>query len=245
MLAPEAADVPRAVEPAASVKETGGGRRILVVETDPLLREIVSSGLEVHNRRYRATPASDPAVAYAALAGAEFDLVLAGLELPLPPDLVRFLGLLRHVLPHVPVLLMTEEAPGALSAAVVYDVSVDRPPDMDELLAQADRLLRRSRQSVVRGISLASLLQVIHLERKTCTLVVSSGGSHGQLGLREGELVHAQVGHAAGREALFAILSWPAPVLTIEDRCDDPTTIEGGVQQLLLEYYIHEDQHRR
>ena len=229
----------------STLPETGSGRRILIVEPDPLLREILASGLQLHDRRYRATAVADPSSAYAALAAADYDLVLAGLDLPLPPDLVRFLGLLREVLAHVPVLLMTEAAPGGLPPALAYDVWVQRPPDMDELLAQADRLLRRSRQSVVRGISLASLLQVIQMERKTCTLSVSGGGSYGQLGLRDGELVHAQVGRTTGREALFAILGWPSPVFTIEDRCDGPTTLLGGVQQLLLEYYVEQDHQRR
>ncbi|HEV8578110.1 MAG TPA: DUF4388 domain-containing protein [Thermoanaerobaculia bacterium] len=237
--------MPRAEETGPIGPSPGAGRRILVVEADPLLREIVASGLQLHDRRYRSTAVADPAAAYGALAAAEYDLVLAGLELPLPQELLRFLGLLRQVLSYVPVLLMTEEPPGALSATVAYDVSLRRPPDMDELLAQADRLLRRSRQSVVRGLSLTSLLQVIQMERKTCLLIVSGGGSHGQLGLRGGELVHAQAGRTTGKEALFAILGWPSPVLTIEDRYEGPTTLEGGVQQLLLEYYIHEDHHRR
>src|SRR5262245_35685209 len=245
MLAPETSDMPAVEETGPIGPSPGATRRILVVEADPLLREIVASGLQLHNRRYRSTAVADPAAAYGAMAAAEYDLVLAGLDLPLAPDLLRFLGLLRQVLPYVPVLLMTEEAPGALSAAVGYDVSVRRPPDMDELLAQADRLLRRSRQSVVRGLSLTSLLQVIQMERKTCTLSVSWGASHGQLGLRGGELVHAQVGRTTGKEALFAVLAWPSPVLTIEDRYEGPTTLEGGVQQLLLEYYIHQDHHRR
>lgn len=228
-----------------TLPETGSGRRILIVETDPLLCEILASGLQLHNRRYRATTVTDAPSVYAALAAAEYDLVLAGLDLPPPPDLLRVLGLLREVLPHVPVLLMTEAAPGALPAGLAYDASVSRPPDMDELLAQADRLLRRSRQSVVRGISLASLLQVIQMERKTCTLSVSGGGGYGQLGLRDGSLVHAQAGQATGRAALYAILGWSSPVLTIEDRCEGPTTLEGEVQQLLLEYYIEQDHQRR
>lgn len=228
-----------------SSQEPATNRRILVVESDPLLSEIVASGLQLHNRRYRATAAADPPSAYAALAAADYDLVLIGLDVPLPQDLLRFLGLLREVLPHVPVLLMTEAPPAALAAGMAYDVWVHRPPDMDELLSQADRLLRRSRQSVVRGISLASLLQVIQMERKTCTLSVSGGGGYGQLGLRDGELVHAQAGQASGREALFAILGWSSPVFTIEDRCEGPTSLEGDVQQLLLEYYIQEDHSRR
>ncbi len=237
--------MPTAEETAPIGPSAGASRRILVVEADPLLSEIVTSSLQLHNRRYRSTAVADPAAAYGALAAAEYDLVLAGLDLPLTPDLQRFLGLLRQVLPHVPVLLMAEEAPGALSATVPYDASVRRPPDMDELLAQVDRMLRRSRQSVVRGLSLPSLLQVIQMERKTCTLAVSWGASHGQLGLHEGELIHAQLGRTTGKEALFAILDWPTPVLTIEDRFEGPTNLSGGVQQLLLEYYIREDHNRR
>jgi DNA-binding response OmpR family regulator len=245
MPVPEPFEMPSENDASPAVPETGSARRILIVETDPLLREILASGLHLHNRRYRATAVADPGEAYAALAAAEYDLVLAGLDLPLAPDLLRFLALLRQVLPYLPVLLMTEEAPGALSAAVSYDASLRRPPDMDELLAQVDRLLRRSRQSVVRGISLTSLLQVIQMDRKTCTLSVSGGGGHGLIGLREGEVVHAQTGRASGKEALFAILGWSSPVLTIEDRYDGPTTMHGGAQELLLEYYVREDHQRR
>jgi len=219
--------------------------RILIAEGDPLLREILGSGLELHDPRYRAVPVADPAAAYAALAAAEFDLVIGALDLPLRAHQVRFFERVREVVPHVPVLLLTEAAPATVPEAAACDALLPKPPDMDELLTQADRLLRRSRQSVVRGIGLASFLQVIHLERKTCTLTVTGGGSRGQLGMRLGNLVHAQAGPLAGREALFAILGWPSPVLTIEDHCEGAVNLEGQVEQLLLEYYVNEDHRRR
>ena len=217
--------------------------RILLVEADPLLREILASGLELHNRRYRTTAVAEALSAYEALAAAEHDLVLAGMESPPPADLLRFLEVLREVFPSVPVLLMADEATGARASA--YDARVPRPPEMDELLAHADRLVRRSRQSVVRGISLPSLLQVIELERKTCTLRVGSGESHGLIGVRGGELVHARVGALSGKEALFAILGWPAPGISLEESCDEETTLSGGAQKLLLEFYVREDHQRR
>lgn len=217
--------------------------RILVVEADPLLREILAAGLELHNRRYRATAVAEVPAAYAALAAGEHDLVLLGLESPHREDLLRFLDVLREVFPSVPVLLVGEESGGAEASA--YDVRVRRPPDMDELLAHVDRLVRRSRQSVVRGISLASLLQVVELERKTFTLRVGQGERHGRIGLRDGELIHAQVGAVTGKEALFTILGWSSPVLSLEEGCEDPETLTGGVQQQLLEFYVREDHQRR
>lgn len=233
---------PRAArEKGAPLGESPG--RILLIEADPLLREILASGLELHNRRYRTTAVSEALSAYAALAATEHDLVLAGTESPPPADLLRFLEVLREVFPSVPVLLVADEASGVEASA--YDARVRRPPEMDELLAQADRLVRRSRQSVVRGISLASLLQVIELERKTCTVRVGGGENHGRIGVRGGELVHAQVGALAGKEALFTILGWPAPGISLEESCDEETTLFGGAQKLLLEFYVREDHQRR
>lgn len=241
MPASEPLDLPVAREQGAPLGDSPG--RILLVETDPLLREIFASGLEIHNRRYRTTAVADPSSAYAALAAAEHDLVLAGLESPPRPDFLRFLEVLREVFPSIPVLLVADDVWGV--AASAYDVRVRRPPDMDELLAHADRLVRRSRQSVVRGISLASLLQVIELERKTCTVRVGGGERHGRIGLRGGKLIHAQVGTMTGKEALFTILGWPTPGISLEESCEDPTTLGGGAQQLLLEFYVREDHQRR
>ncbi len=231
--------------PARADGRTGPAARILIVESDPLLREILGSGLALHNPGYRTVPVADPAAAYLALAAAELDLILATLDQPLRIDQIRFLERVREVVPHVPVLLLSEVGPASLPAEAAYDALLPNPPDMDELLAQADRLLRRSRQSVVRGIGLASFLQVIHLERKTCTLTVTGGANRGRLGLRLGKLVHAQAGPLAGREAFFAILGWPNPVMSIDDGCDEPVNLEGQVEQLLLEFYVNEDHRRR
>ncbi len=239
------ADEPQARESAEIRRQAGPARRILIVEGDPLLREILGPSLELHNPLYRTFAVADPAAGYAALAAAEYDLVIGALDVPPPAGQVRFFERVREVVPHVPVLLLTEAAPGEVPEQAVYDVFLPKPCDMDELLAQADRLLRRSRQSVVRGIGLASFLQVIQLERKTCTLTVTGGGSRGQLGLRLGRLVQARTEDLAGKEALFAILGWPFPVLTIEDQCEGPANVEGHIEQLLLEYYVNEDHRRR
>ncbi len=232
--------------PAAQAKGAASGPilgRILLVEADPLLREILASGLELHNRRYRTTAVDEALAAYGALAAREHDLVIVGLESPPAANLLRFLEVLREVFPSVPVLLVADEASGVDASA--YDAFARRPPEIDELLVQADRLVRRSRQSVVRGISLASLLQVIELERKTCTLRVSGGEDHGRIGVRGGELVHAQVGALTGKDALFTILGWDAPGISLEESCDEVTSLSGGAQKILLEFYVREDHQRR
>jgi DNA-binding response OmpR family regulator len=142
MLELMADDTPRRAT-AEPHSQAGPAARILIVESDPLLREILGAGLALHNPRYRTVPVADPAGAYLALVAAEFHLVLAGLDLPIRIDQIRFFERLREVIPHVPVLLLTESTPNEISEAVAYDALLPKPPDMDELLGQIDRLLRR------------------------------------------------------------------------------------------------------
>src|SRR5262245_43364056 len=93
-------DETRRRETAARPGPAGLAARILIVESYPLFREILGSSLESHNPRYRTVPVADPAAAYLALAAAEVDLVLGGLDLPLRADQVRFFERVREVIPH-------------------------------------------------------------------------------------------------------------------------------------------------
>ncbi|MCC6792052.1 MAG: DUF4388 domain-containing protein [Thermomicrobiales bacterium] len=71
--------------------------------------------------------------------------------------------------------------------------------------------------SFVRGVSLSGVLQMLHLERKTCVLEVVADGEFGTLTLVNGELVDAGAGEIDGEEAVYRILSWPHPRTTILD----------------------------
>lgn len=60
----------------------------------------------------------------------------------------------------------------------------------------------------IEGVSLASFLQLLEQERKSCTLVVHWGGLSGSMFFIEGRLVDAEFGQINGREAAYSILSW-------------------------------------
>ncbi|VAW34218.1 hypothetical protein MNBD_DELTA04-1580 [hydrothermal vent metagenome] len=73
----------------------------------------------------------------------------------------------------------------------------------------------------IEGISLASFLQLLEQERKSCTLIVSSGDQEGRFYFEEGVLVDADSSGESGQEAVSAILSWPNPSFSVaraEDR---------------------------
>ncbi len=74
----------------------------------------------------------------------------------------------------------------------------------------------------IEGVSLASFLQLLEQERKSCTLIVSSGDQEGRFYFEEGVLVDARSSGESGQEAASAILSWPSPSFSVaraeEDR---------------------------
>ncbi len=73
----------------------------------------------------------------------------------------------------------------------------------------------------IEGVSLASFLQLLEQERKSCTLIVSAGDREGRFYFEEGVLVDADSSGESGQDAASAILSWSRPsfcVARAEDR---------------------------
>ncbi len=74
-----------------------------------------------------------------------------------------------------------------------------------------------SAPSIVHGVSLYGVLQMLHLERKTCIVEIISEQRFGTITLVNGELVDADVDGVEGETAVYEILSWNHPQTTIMD----------------------------
>jgi len=79
---------------------------------------------------------------------------------------------------------------------------IDKPLDIGELRKRIlDGLDERSGDSLLRGLSVASFLQLLALEHKTCTVRIKQEGDSGMLFFRDGELYDASLGEQTGLEA--------------------------------------------
>lgn len=86
------------------------------------------------------------------------------------------------------------------------------------------------------GVSLSAVLQMLHLERKTCVVDVSAHGWLGTLTLVNGELVDACVGDADGEDAAHMILNWINPQTSILDGVDlFRHTVQRPITQLIMD----------
>lgn len=220
---------------------------ILIVEPEPLLREILVSGLRLHDPRFAPHAVPDPEAALAWLSRGDVDLVITEAVFSEGGGTCdsAYLKRLRASAPHAPLLVLTRSAAEVPRWGAPFDAVVGKPPDMEEFLGRVDHLLERSRESAIRGMAVESLLQVLQIERTDCTLRVSARGRTGRLFLRAGELHHAELDELRGREAFFELLRWTSPILSLGEPRETETTITTPLAGLLLQFYVNEDQRRR
>jgi CheY-like chemotaxis protein len=146
--------------------------------------------------------------------------------------------------PEISILVMTSRAPEEIRGLDAAEY-IAKPPDIDFLVSRVDRAIRRQSESVVRGISLQTFLQIMELEKKTGTVVVSHGGRVGEVYLRGGALIQARLEGKEGEDALFAMLSMPEQSFRVIDECDAERGISTSLTTLLMRWSVREDHERR
>lgn len=215
---------------------------ILLIDPDTLLQEMIESGLRLFHPGIEVLKAQNPEVALQLLNERKVEAIITELEFTGSTRPGRlFLEELAKALPQLPIIVLTDapfhEFPGSLRAAAV----LAKPPELDLLLRRVDQLVRENRESILRGISLESFLQVLEVERKTCTLTVTSQNQVGKLYVFEGKLIHAETNDHAAKAAAFAMLSWPDYSIKIVEKCDAQPTITERLNAILMEWCVNKD----
>ena len=102
--------------------------------------------------------------------------------------------------------------------------------------------VQQSDGGLIAGFSLSSVLQLVQIERRSCTILVDGERSSGELVLSGGEIVYGATRDLTGSEAVLALLR--SPIRRIQLREADrspPRTVHAPLTQLLLEAVRRED----
>ncbi len=94
----------------------------------------------------------------------------------------------------------------------------------------------------IQGISLGSFLQIVHMDKTTCTLKIYSNDDIGYLYLKDGALVAAETGHLANVEAAYEILSWNKTVIIIDNAPIPNQNIKLSLMSILMEGLRRKDE---
>ncbi len=213
-------------------------RTVLIVDDEAFFRSSVCEGISKRHGGLRLLSAGNGAEALEVLSREPVDLVVTDLKMPV----LDGFGLLSRLIkdyPGVPAVVMTAFGTPTVEenvfnlGAVAY---VEKPIDLESLGERIEQALRRDAWGHLKGITLFGFLQLLQIERKTCTLHVNSKGRSGLLQFEEGELVHAETGGTTGPAAVYLLETWEAPEIGIDNASRvKQRTIDIPLMQLLLE----------
>lgn len=94
----------------------------------------------------------------------------------------------------------------------------------------------------IQGISLGSFLQIVHMDKTTCTLKIYSNDDIGYLYLKDGALVAAETGQLENVEAAYEILSWNKAVIIIDNAPIPDQKITVSLMSILMEGLRRKDE---
>jgi hypothetical protein len=89
---------------------------------------------------------------------------------------------------------------------------------------------------LIQGISLGAFLQMVQMERKTCTLTIRSDEGIGRLYILNGDLIAAETENNRNKEAAYEIIGWDQTLIEIDDNCaKKKKEINQPLMHLLME----------
>lgn len=190
---------------------------VLVVDDEELFLRTALDGFAGSSSDLTVLTAKNGRLAAQILDSRPVDLVVTDLKMP---EMDGY-GLLAHMSRHhpgIPAIVMTafgtQEIESRLRDQGVGYI-LDKPFDFPRLRNAIAEALSATASGHLTGISLATFLQMIQIEKKICVVQVASKAGQGLLHFKSGELVHAEADSLTGDPAALAILAWDEPVIEL------------------------------
>jgi CheY-like chemotaxis protein/predicted regulator of Ras-like GTPase activity (Roadblock/LC7/MglB family) len=217
-------------------------KKLLVVDDEESVRSALVESLSAG---FTVRTAAGGREACALLDREAVDLVITDLRMP-EMDGLELITHLRRDHPGLPVIVVSGHANAEEEAIKVGSVDCFAKPFSTEALRRrVEEILAESVKGRVENINLASFLQLLAVEHKSCTLRVESQGRKGQLFCRGGHLVDATTGDLQGQDAALEIVTWENTDIEIFGFSRRRETLQMPLPQLLLEAMRLKDESER
>jgi len=213
-------------------------RSLLIVDPDAGLTRSLARDFARIQPELTVLTASNAAEALERLGERTIDLVLANLGAAEANGFELVNWTTSHC-PDTSFFVMAQpgrsESPAALAALGIIGC-FEQPVDTRAALLSFGDAINQSVHGHIQNVSLASFLQLLEMERKTCQLTVACGEKRGELTVRNGRLVHARCDGAEGDAAAISAVAWPNPGITVSRSFDvSPATIQQTLGFIVME----------
>jgi CheY-like chemotaxis protein/predicted regulator of Ras-like GTPase activity (Roadblock/LC7/MglB family) len=214
-------------------------KTLLIVDDEREFLLSLVDGLQARHPEYRVLTAPNGKEALEILAADQVDVVLTDLRMPVM-DGFELLARMNREHWSVPVIVMTAFGSPEIEERVLRTGSLqclDKPVSFDRVSSAIEQAFSAAgTRSHVRGITLPAFMQLLEMERKTCTVVAAAEAGVARLYFKEGVLLDAETGEKRGVEAAHEVFCWQNCQIEILSSCPvSQRAIDTPLNQLLLE----------
>ncbi|MBU0728598.1 MAG: response regulator [Proteobacteria bacterium] len=211
---------------------------VLIVDDDEGFLLSLEDLLKGSSQPFSVLTANNGKEASSILDSVSINLVVTDLKMP-EMDGFDLLANISSAHPDVPVIVMTAygtpEMENRLKDMGAFQY-IEKPIDFNILLKKISDGLFACSKGHIDGISLPSFMQLLQLDKKTCTLTVTSKNRTGMLFFQQGELTNASTNGLKSLEAAMEISSWEQTKIEIINICKNQNkTIDVPLGFILIE----------
>lgn len=219
-------------------------KKILIVDHDTATLSKISQELRPYNE-FQILTAERTRQAARLLDMLPIDLLITEIDMP-KVDGLQLLAYQKKNYPNLPAMVMaggfTPEINAKLRKLGIQR-TFPKPVNVDLLTESIFEELQIVAAGRIHGISLASFLQLVDLEKKTCTLTVKSRNKVGRIYCQNGEIVSSELGDLKGKSALYQIMFWERSIIEIQEKCVvEQRDIQTPLMYLLMESHQLRDE---
>jgi len=214
-------------------------KNVLIADDEKGFLLSLSDGLKSYSDEFKVLIAFNGKEAVEILNSTKIDLVVTDLKMP-EMDGFQLLAYLTRHFSDIPAVVMTAfgtpEMEAKLSTMGVARY-LEKPLDFDMLADNIRKYVARDdSKGHIKGITLGTFLQFLEMEKKTCTLTITSNERIGSLHFLEGELINAKTETSEGEQAAYEIIGWDETEIEINYSCENKTkTITSPLAFVLME----------
>jgi CheY-like chemotaxis protein/predicted regulator of Ras-like GTPase activity (Roadblock/LC7/MglB family) len=196
-------------------------KNVLVVANEKPFLLSLSDGLSTYAGEFNVLTAGNGRKAVEVLGSVRVDLGVVDLDMPEMEgfELLAHMGR-KH--PEVSIIVMTAfDAPEMKDGlnATGFQQYIEKPPDYTELATKIHEQLEAGPEGRVNGITLPAFVQLLEMEKKTCTVKAASNGRLGHLYFDKGEFMEAETGKSKGEKAACEIIGWEKADMEVDRAC--------------------------
>lgn len=196
-------------------------KKIVIVDDENNFLLSLKDGLSEFSDTFSILSANNGQEALDLLAAEDVNLVITDIKMPVM-DGFELLAQMSKDYSDIPVIVMTafgsSEIEDRLDSMGAFQY-VEKPIDFDVLIDKVNEGLTAAEKGHIVGVSLSSFMQLLSLDKKTCTLRIKSGDHIGTIFFSAGEILHAFTESLQGQDAALEITSWDPVEIELQNLC--------------------------